>query len=125
MIGAAAAIESRSEHPIGRAIRRHADREGVDVAEVEGFRAIPGRGAEATLNGRAGVLGNHRLFEERQLCTPHLHDHLDALSERGHTPVMLALDGQAVGVLGVADEVRAHVRDAVARNCAPTASATW
>ncbi len=113
VIGAAAAIESRSEHPIGRAILRHADREGVDVSAIDAFRAIPGRGAEATVNGRAGVLGNHRLFEERQLCTPHLHDHLDTLAGRGRTPVMLALDGEAVGLLGVADEVRAHVREAV------------
>jgi Cd2+/Zn2+-exporting ATPase len=115
VIGAAATIESRSEHPIGRAILRHAGREGVDVGTVDGFRAIPGRGAEATVNGRAGVLGNHRLFEERQLCTDDLHDHLDDLAGRGRTPVMLALDGEAVGVLGVADEVRAHVRDAVAQ----------
>ena len=114
VIGTAAAIESRSEHPIGRAILRHADREGVGVSEVDGFRAIPGRGAEATVNGRAGVLGNHRLFEERQLCTAPLHDHLDALATRGRTPVMIALDGHPVGLLGVADEVRAHVRDAVA-----------
>jgi Cd2+/Zn2+-exporting ATPase len=113
VIQAAAAIESRSEHPIGRAIVRHADREGVDVAASDGFRAIPGRGAEATVNGRAGVLGNHRLFEERRLCTPHLHDHLDSMTGRGRTPVMLALDGEAVGMLGVADQVRAHVRDAI------------
>lgn len=113
VLGAAAAIESRSEHPIGRAIRRHADREGVDVAASDAFRAIPGRGAEARVNGRAGVLGNHRLFEERRLCTQPLHDELDVLTGRGHTPVMLAIDGEAVGLLGVADEVRAHVRDTV------------
>jgi Cd2+/Zn2+-exporting ATPase len=65
------------------------------------------------VNGRAGVLGNHRLFEERRLCTPDLHDQLDRLTGRGRTPVMLALDGEAVGLLGVADEVRAHVREAV------------
>jgi Cd2+/Zn2+-exporting ATPase len=115
VIEAAAAIESRSEHPIGRAILRHADREGVDVGESEGFRAMPGRGAEATINGRAGVLGNHRLFEERQLCTPHLHEQLDAMTEQGRTPVMLAIDGEAVGMLGVADQVRAHVRDAISQ----------
>ena len=115
VIEAAAAIESRSEHPIGRAILRHAGREGVDVGESEGFRAIPGRGAEATINGRAGVLGNHRLFEERRLCTPRLHEHLDAQTEQGRTPVMLAIDGEAVGMLGVADQVRAHVRDAISQ----------
>lgn len=114
VIGAAAAIESRSEHPVGRAILRHAGREGVAVAAADAVRAIPGRGAEGTVNGRAGVLGNHRLFEERSLCTPSLHDHLDDLAGRGRTPVMLALDGRAVGLLGVADEVRAHVRDAIA-----------
>ena len=70
VIGTAAAIESRSEHPIGRAIMRHAGREGVDVAAGEGHRAIPGRGVEAQVNGRSGLLGNHRLFEERRLCTP-------------------------------------------------------
>jgi Cd2+/Zn2+-exporting ATPase len=113
VIEAAASIESRSEHPIGRAIVRHAGREGVDVSESEGFRAIPGRGAEARINGRDGLLGNHRLFEERRLCTPHLHDHLDDLAGRGRTPVMLAIDGEAVGILGVADQVRTQVRDAI------------
>jgi Cd2+/Zn2+-exporting ATPase len=114
VIGAAAAIESRSEHPIGRAIMRHAGREGVDVAVGDGHRAIPGRGVEAHVNGRRGVLGNHRLFEERRLCTPGLHDHLDAVSGRGHTPVMVALDGEAVGLLAMADEVRTHVAETIA-----------
>jgi Cd2+/Zn2+-exporting ATPase len=114
VIGTAAAIESRSEHPIGRAIMRHAGREGVDVSAGEGHRAIPGRGIEAQVNGRDGVLGNHRLFEERRLCTPGLHDHLDAVAERGQTPVMVALDGEAVGLLAMADEVRTHVRQSIA-----------
>jgi len=114
VLALAASVGARSEHPVGRAIARHAGREGVAHAPAEAYRTLPGRGAEAQVNGRAAVLGNHRLFEERTLCAPGAHDHLDEIASRGRTAVMLAADGATVGILGVADQVRDTGRDAVA-----------
>jgi Cd2+/Zn2+-exporting ATPase len=114
VLALAASLGARSEHPVGRAIARHAGREGVAHSPAEAYRTLPGRGAEAQVNGRAAVLGNHRLFEERTLCAPGAHDHLDEIASRGRTAVMLAADGATVGILGVADQVRDTGRDAVA-----------
>ena len=59
------------------------------------------------------VLGNHRLFEERQLCTPAIHDRLDQVSASGRTPVLVASGGQAVGIIEVADRPREGGREAL------------
>jgi Cd2+/Zn2+-exporting ATPase len=114
LLATAAAIESRSEHPIGRAIVRHARQAGIAPAHAEAFRALPGRGAEAAVDGAGWVLGNHRLFEERGWCTDRLHDAFGALADRGRTAVALATAARAVGVFGVADEVRDGAAGAMA-----------
>jgi Cd2+/Zn2+-exporting ATPase len=107
LLATAAAIEAHSEHPIGRAIVRHALRTGVAALPTRAFRALPGRGAEAQVDGVRALAGNHRLFEERQLCTDALHDTLEALAAKGETPVIVAAGGEPIGVVGVGDEVRA------------------
>lgn len=109
----AASLAARSEHPVGRAIARHAGDHGLEHAPAEAYTSLPGRGAQGRVNGRDFVLGSHRLFEERELCTPGLHDHLDELAAQGRTPVLLAADREAVGLFGVADEVRETARAAV------------
>ena len=95
ILALAASIEQRSDHPIARAIvayaegaRRPADA-GVNVT------ALTGLGAEGHVSGTEVILGNHRLFEERQLCSPAVHERLDDLSAHGRTPVLLARDGDA------------------------------
>jgi Cd2+/Zn2+-exporting ATPase len=109
----AASLETRSEHPIGRAIIAHAlDREVVPIA-VEGFQSLPGRGAEARLGGDAIVVGSHRLFEERGLCSPAMENALEAIAARGCSAVMVGAAGSGIGVIGVADEHREPGRDAV------------
>jgi Cd2+/Zn2+-exporting ATPase len=109
----AASLELRSEHPIGKAIVSHAETEGITPVPVDSFQAIPGRGAEAQLGGHRLIVGSHRLFEERGLCSPQLESALDALTARGCGSVMVAAAGAAVGVIGVADETRESARDAV------------
>ena len=76
-------------------------------------RRLPGRGAEARLGSHALVVGSHRLFEERGLCSPEMEAALDALAARGSSAVMVAAGGTAIGVIGVADEPREAARDAV------------
>jgi Cd2+/Zn2+-exporting ATPase len=113
VLATAAALERRSEHPIGRAIVRHAERAGVPTRVANAFRALPGRGAQATLDGHEVLLGNHRLFHERALCSTELHTHLGAFEELGHTAVFLARGDEPLGVIAVADQPRSNGRDAV------------
>ena len=109
----AASLEMRSEHPIGRAIVSHAASIGIRPVAVEAFQSLPGRGAEARLGSHPLVVGSHRLFEERGLCSSEMEAALDTLAARGASAVMVAAGGTAIGVIGVADQPREAARDAV------------
>ncbi len=109
----AAAIEARSEHPIARAIIRGSAGDGTALPAGEGFRALPGLGAEATVDGQPVVVGNHRLFEERGLCSPAIDRQLEAMGQAGRTAVLVARAGTTLGMVGVADRTREMARAAV------------
>lgn len=109
----AAALEQRSEHPIGEAIVRFAARQRITPAPGTRVSSLTGRGAEGDVEGASILLGNHRLFEERALCRPDIHAHIDAAAERGHTAVLLARDAQLVGLIALADRPRETSKDTV------------
>jgi Cd2+/Zn2+-exporting ATPase len=109
----AAALESRSEHPIGEAIVRRAVSEGFVPPVGDAFQSLPGLGAEARVDGLATIIGNHRLFAQRRLCTPAIDETLDRLALAGRTAVLLARGNETIGVIGVGDAVRETARDAV------------
>jgi Cd2+/Zn2+-exporting ATPase len=109
----AAALESRSEHPIGRAIVDRARTDGFRITSGEGFRALPGMGAEAIVAAAPAVVGSHRWFEERGRCTPALHAQVTVLEGDGATPVLVEHGGAPLGVIGLAHEVRPDSRPAV------------
>jgi Cd2+/Zn2+-exporting ATPase len=109
----AASLESRSEHPIGRAIVGHAIDERVAVAGAEGFQALPGLGAEGLVGVDRVIVGNHRLFEERGLCSVRAHEQLETMTASGCSTVMVARGAETVGLIGVADETRASARAVV------------
>ena len=109
----AAAIESRSEHPIGLAIRRHAVSKGLDVRRADDFQAMPGSGAEAVVGGRRVLIGSRRLFHARGIHSPEMDAVLDQLSARGHSTVFLSRDGLAIGAIGVSDQPRASARESL------------
>jgi Cd2+/Zn2+-exporting ATPase len=115
VLSIAASLEVRSEHPIGRAIVSRARAEQLEVVAGDGFRALPGLGAEAAVGSSPAVVGSHRLFEERQLCTPALHAQVEAVESRGRTAVLVGYRGTALGVLGLVDDVRENGRRAVVR----------
>jgi Cd2+/Zn2+-exporting ATPase len=110
----AASVEARSEHPIAQAIVKHAQGSGVVPAASVACRALPGFGAEAEVDGRQAVVGNHRLFEDRGLCTPEIHEGLDRLAADGRTAVLVARHDRPLGLIGVADEPRDASRHAIA-----------
>ncbi|MBP6716775.1 MAG: cation-translocating P-type ATPase, partial [Acidobacteria bacterium] len=113
VLGVAAALESRSEHPIGRAIVTHAHAEGVAVASGDDFRALPGLGAEARVNDADVIVGSHRLFEDRQMCTPSLHAQFEVMAERGETTVLVGRGGEGLGVIGLGDSPKEAGADAI------------
>ena len=77
------------------------------------FASLAGLGAEGLVTGAPVLLGNHRLFEERGLCSPLIHTHLDAIGAQGRTPVLVARDGEAVGIIAIADRARETSRDTI------------
>jgi Zn2+/Cd2+-exporting ATPase len=109
----AASLESRSEHPIGRAIVGYAEEEQVALGAADGFQALPGRGAEGLVDLERVVVGNHRLFEERGLCSPRAHERLETMTANGCSTVMVARGNETVGLIGVADEPRESARAVV------------
>ena len=115
VLSVAAALEARSEHPIGRAIVQRALASGLAVAPGEGFRALPGLGAEATIAQAPAVVGSHRLFEERRLCTPTLHARVEEVEARGGTAVLVSSAGEPLGVIALADRLREDGRQIVSR----------
>jgi Cd2+/Zn2+-exporting ATPase len=110
----AAALESRSEHPIGLAIVEHARAAGMAVASAREFRALPGLGAEALVAEAPTVVGSHRLFEARELCATSLHDRLEEVERQGGNPVLVSRGGRPLGVIGFQDRVRTGGREAIA-----------
>jgi Cd2+/Zn2+-exporting ATPase len=106
VLRAAAALEGRSEHPIGLAIVRKAALENVTVPHVAGFQAIPGLGAEGIVDGRAVLVGNRRLLEQRGLQSAEFSASDGEFSSRGWTPIFVAVAGVPIGALAVVDEPR-------------------
>jgi len=113
VVALAASVEHRSHHPIARAIVNYAAARHISVSPGDDVRSLDGRGAQGHVSGAQVVLGNHRLFEERQLCTPDIHDRLHEISASGRTPVLVASGGAAVGVIEVVDRPREGGRDAL------------
>ncbi len=113
ILAAAASLEKRSEHPIGRAIVERALADGVAITAAVGFQSLPGRGAQAQIANTHVLVGSHRLFEERQLCSPEMHSATESLAHQGRSTVMVATNGAPAGVIGVADHVRETARDTV------------
>lgn len=108
----AASIAARSDHPVSRAIAQGLA--GAREQEAGDFTALPGRGVQATVGGRAYVLGNHRLIEERGLCTPALEAELQGHEEAGRTVTLLASDTAVLALFAVADTLKASSQAAVA-----------
>jgi len=110
----AASLERGSEHPLGDAILRRAEAEGLTLADVEGFEAVPGQGVRGWVLGRAVVLGNGRLLRESGVDLGGLPPEAERLAAEGKTPVYLAADGRALGLLAVADTLKPESGEAVA-----------
>ncbi|MBC7158190.1 MAG: heavy metal translocating P-type ATPase, partial [Rhodobacteraceae bacterium] len=102
-LAAVAAVEALSEHPVAAAIVRAATARGLELPAAEGFAAIPGYGARATVAGQAVLVGTARLMAREGVDTAPLAAQVAALDARGRAASYAALDGRLVAVVAVAD----------------------
>ncbi|HET6682937.1 MAG TPA: copper-translocating P-type ATPase [Gaiella sp.] len=115
LLAQAAAVEAESEHPLARAIVAEA-RERGPLPVAGDFRAMSGRGVEATLDGTRLAVGGPGLLRERGLDVPaHLRGETEPWQGRGASVLYLVRDGMVAGAFALEDEVRPEAREAVRR----------
>jgi Cu+-exporting ATPase len=113
LLAIAASLEVASEHPLAEAIVRRAGDSGVRLRPTEGFRSITGRGAVAIVEGAAVAAGNEALMREQGVDISGLAAAAERLATDGKTPMFIAVDGIAAGIIAVADRTRATSRAAI------------
>ena len=106
LLSIAYALEKKSEHPLARAITQRAEQEGLAAGEVEQFKALPGNGLTAILDG-AVLLGGSYPFIREQIPVPDdIKGQSERLSEEGKTPLFFTCDGKLCGIIAVADMIK-------------------
>jgi Cu+-exporting ATPase len=110
----AASAEKGSEHPLGEAIVNKAKERNLALTNPRDFRAIPGLGIEATVDGKRLLMGNAKLMKDREIPTHGLEEKAEALSGEGKSPMFVAIDGQPSGLIAVADTLKENSKAAVA-----------
>ncbi len=113
LLRVAAALESRSEHPLAKAVCERAGEERLSVEPAGSFRALPGWGVEGTVDGALAAGGSGALFAERRLLTEPLRLAGERMAEEGKTPLYFAADGRMLGMIAVADVVKQDSAQAI------------
>jgi P-type Cu+ transporter len=114
LLRAVATLESRSEHPLARAMVRAADERAIRHGTVEEFTSLSGRGIVGVVEGTEWAIGNRRLLTERTMTLDAAQEQAaQALETKGKTVFFAAANHRVVGLVGVADVLRSDVKDAL------------
>ncbi len=111
----AASLEAGSEHPLAQAILEKAVEEKIDLVTVHQFEAIEGHGVKARLNDAVVFLGNEKLMRRENISLDQWQQKLEKLTLLAQTPVFVASDNVLIGLLGIADPIKADSKRAVQR----------
>ena len=109
----AASLELGSEHPLAAAIVSGAKEKGLQFAEVVDFQSVTGQGVMGLVDSREVLLGNSTLLEGHGIEQGLLVERAEVLREQGHTVMFVAVDGQAAGLLVVADPIKGSTYEAI------------
>src|SRR6266542_807484 len=110
----AASVESQSEHPVARAIVESAKQEKIELRDVTDFQSTTGGGVSGKVEGKAILVGKEKFLADSNVRFPEeLTKEARRLQERAETTVWLAVNGDAAGVLGIADPIKPTTREAV------------
>ena len=108
-----ASAERSSEHPLAQAVVNRALEQNLELSEPGDFEAIPGHGLEATVDGREVLVGNRKLMRDRGIALNGLAERAASLEGAGRTVIYAAADGEAAGIIAIADAIRPTSRVAV------------
>jgi P-type Cu2+ transporter len=114
LLADAAAVEANSEHPLAKAIVNEAKRRGLPALQVANFEALPGRGAQAVVNGKRVIVGGPRLLTENKAILPPEVERLTTQwASEGKTVLYVVAEGRLLGAFAVEDEIRPESNEAV------------
>jgi len=113
MLRLAASVEKGSEHPLGEAIWAEATTRGLTLAEAAGFKAEPGHGVQAEVEGRSVAVGNIRMMETRGYSLNGLGPEVRRLQSEAKTAMLVAVDEKVEGVIAVADTLKDGSKEAI------------
>ena len=111
----AASIEAGSEHPLAQAVVQAATARSLMLAPASGFDAVSGFGVRAQVEGKHLLLGNPRLMEISGVDIGALYNHAHTAALLGQTPIYLAVNGRAAGIVAIADPIKSDSQAAIAR----------
>ena len=114
LLQAAAALESKSEHPLAKAVCERAEAERIPAETADNFHALPGSGVEGMLGGETAVGGNAVLLGERGLLSQSMRKLGEEAAGQGKTPLYFAKGGRLLGMIAVADVVKKGSKQAIA-----------
>jgi P-type Cu+ transporter len=115
MLRLAGALEQASEHPLGEAVVRRAQAQGIAHARAEAFESFPGCGVAGTVDGHAIVIGNAQFLRERRVSPEPMGQEGEDAAAEGETPLWVAIDGALAGLMAVADTVKPTSIEAIRR----------
>jgi Cu+-exporting ATPase len=113
LLALAAGAEKGSEHPLGQAIVAEAGNRDIEVSNPERFIAIAGHGVEAFVDDHEVLVGTLKLMEDRLISLNGLSPRVHDLQKEAKTAVVVAVDGEAAGVIGIADTIKDGSREAI------------
>ena len=115
LLSFAASLESRSEHPLAKAILAGAEKEALALTEAQDFQALPGNGLKATVAGTAAAGGNLDFISGIAQVSDSIKARAAELSAQGKTPLFFAKDGRLLGLIAVADVIKPDSPQAIAQ----------
>ena len=108
-----ASLERSSEHPLAAAIVKGAEAKKLALVDVVGFSSTSGKGVKGTVSGKLVAVGNAELFRDLSIDPAPLLERAEALRKEGQTVMLVAVDGKAAGLVGVADPIKESTPDAI------------
>jgi len=108
-----ASLERSSEHPLAATIVKGAEAKKLTLSDVDGFNSATGKGVKGTVKGKQVAVGNAELFHDLSVDPAPLLNKAEALRKEGQTVMLVAVDGKAAGLVGVADPIKESTPDAI------------
>lgn len=110
-----ASAENQSEHPLAQAIVTGVIEKGIELVQVDAFRALPGYGIEAEVDGKEILAGTRKLMRSRDIALQDIESVMERMENEGKTAMLIAIDGELAGVVAVADTVKETSKEAIRR----------